>query len=230
VTTVAVVLGATAFTAALYWACGIVQRRLHAPLLHPLLLSVLLGATLFAQLPPRWLDLYLEGSVPLVWLLGPATAALAVPFYRRRAFLVAHPRAAFVAVLAGTASTVGVVWALGALLKLPHSLLRAASLKTVTLPVALGLAQLLHTQPGVTTVCVFTSGLVGSAIGPTLLSWVRVRAPVARGLALGTLSHAVGTARALEEDPLAGAAGVVALTLSALLLAAAAIAASMFLR
>ena len=100
----------------------------------------------------------------------------------------------------------------------PDPLLWAASLKSVTLPVALGLTEVVHTQPGLTTVCVFTTGLLGSAIGPALLSWARVRSPIARGLALGTLSHAIGTARALQEDPLSGAAGVVALTLSALLI------------
>jgi putative effector of murein hydrolase len=92
--------------------------------------------------------------------------------------------------------------------------------------VALGLSKVIHTEPGLTTVCVLTSGLVGSAIGPVMLTRVRVRAPVARGLALGTLSHAIGTARALEEGPLAGAAGVVALTLNAMLIAAGAIALS----
>jgi putative effector of murein hydrolase len=217
------IVGATVFTAALYWACSAVQRRLRLSLLHPLLLSVLAGGTLFALLPPSWLDHYVRGSVPLLWLLGPATAALALPFYRKRAFLAEHPLAAVLAALAGCASTVAVVWSLGALLGLPPLLMRAASLKNVTLPVALGLAEVIHTQPGLTTVCVFTSGLVGSAIGPALLSRVGVRSPVARGLALGTLSHAIGTARALEEGPLPGAAGVVALTLSAVLLGTGAI-------
>jgi len=184
---------------------------------------VLAGGTLFNLLPPAWLDGYVRGSKPLLWLVGPATAALALPFYRKRAFLAEHPGAAVLAALSGCASTVGVVWGLGVLLGLPPLLMRAASLKNVTLPVALGLAQVIDTQPGLTTVCVFTSGLVGSAIGPALLSRVGVRSPVARGLALGTLSHAIGTARALEEGPLPGAAGVVALTLSAVLIGAGAI-------
>ena len=221
------IAGATAFTAALYWVCSRVQRRLRLSLLHPLLLSVLAGGTLFSLLPPRWLDAYVRGSRPLLWLLGPATAALALPFYRQRAFLAAHPKTAVLAAVTGCASTVAVVWSLGQLIGLPPILMRAASIKSVTLPVALGLAQVLHTEPGVTTVCVFTSGLVGAAIGPALLSRVRVRSPVARGLALGTLSHAIGTARALEESPLSGAAGVVALTLSAMILGTGAIVLSM---
>jgi putative effector of murein hydrolase len=223
------ILGATAFTAALYWACSRVQKAIGLSLLHPLLLSVLAGGILFALLPPVWLDAYVRGSVVLLWLLGPATVALALPFYRQRAFLIEHPWAAVLAALAGCASTVTVVWSLGSLLGLPPSLMRAASLKSVTLPVALGLAQVTHTEPGITTVCVFTSGLVGSAIGPALLSRIRVGSPVARGLALGTLSHAIGTARALEESPLSGAAGVVALTLSAVILGTGAIVLSLIL-
>lgn len=220
------ILGATAFTAALYWICAVVQRRLRLSLLHPLLLAVLAGGTLFSLLPPSWFDAYVRGSGPMLWLLGPATAALALPFFRRRAFLAEHPWAAVLAVVSGSAITVAVVWGLGELLGLPATLMRAASLKSVTLPVALGLAEVVHTEPGLTAVCVVTSGLVGSAIGPALLSRVRVRSPVARGLALGTLSHAIGTARALEEGPVSGAAGVVALTLSAMLMAAGAIALS----
>ncbi|HSP18422.1 MAG TPA: LrgB family protein [Myxococcaceae bacterium] len=223
------VAGATAFTAALYWVCSWVQRRLRIALLHPLLLSVIAGGTLFSLLPPRWLDGYVRGSGPMLWLLGPATAALALPFYRRRAFLAEHPWTTLLAAVVGSATTIAAVWGLGALLGLPARLLRAASLKSVTLPVALGLADVLHTEPGLTTVCVFTSGLIGSAIGPPLLTWLGVRSPVARGLVLGTLSHAIGTARALEEDALAGAAGVVALTLSALLIAGGVIGVSLLL-
>jgi len=224
------VAGATAFTAALYWACSRVQRRLRNSLLHPLLLSVVAGGTLFSLLPPVWLDAYVRGSGPMLWLLGPATAALALPFYRRRAFLAEHPWTTVLAVVVGSATTIGVVWALGALLGLPGPLLRAASLKSVTLPVALGLAELIRTQPGLTTVCVFTSGLIGSAVGPPLLTRLGVRSPVARGLVLGTLSHAIGTARALEEDALSGAAGVVALTLAALLIGGGAIVLTLLLR
>ena len=93
--------GATLFTAALYWSCSRVQRLLRLSLLHPLLLSVLAGGTLFALLPPSWLDAYVRGSAPLLWLLGPATAALALPFYRQRAFLAEHPRAAVLAAIGG---------------------------------------------------------------------------------------------------------------------------------
>jgi putative effector of murein hydrolase len=224
------VLAATAFTATLYAASSWVQRRLRIGVAHPLLISVVAGGALFSLLPPQWLDTYLKGSAPITWALGPATAALALPFYRRRHILGRNPLEVCAAVLAGTLCTVGVVWALGSAFGLPETLLRVMSVKSVTLPVAIGLADVLDTAPGLITICVFTNGLLGSAIGPTLLSWVRVKAPLARGLALGTLSHAIGTARALEEGPLPGAAAVVALTLSAGLLAAGAVVFSLLTR
>jgi putative effector of murein hydrolase len=210
---------AVAFTAGLYAGCSWLRDRLRLRLAHPVLPSVVLGCTLFALLPPTWLDAYLEGSAPIRWMLGPATAALALPFFRKRAVLAAHPWPVVSAVVTGVVSSVATGWVVGSLLGLPREWLGSAALKSVTLPVALGLSDLAHLDAGITTLCVFVAGLVGSAVGPVLLSWVGVRAPLARGLALGTLSHAIGTARALEEDTLAGAAGVVALTLAAVLMA-----------
>jgi putative effector of murein hydrolase len=225
---IAEALGAIAFTAALYGSARWLQRRMRLAIAHPVLVSVLVGGAVFLLLPPIWLDRYLEGSAPINWALGPATAALAIPFFRQRRVLAEHPVPVCAAVLAGTVVTVSVIWALGEGLGLPTSLLAAISVKSVTLPVALGLADVLRADPSLITVAVFGNGLLGSALGPSLLSWARVTSPLARGLALGTLSHAIGTARALEENPVAGAAGVVALTLCAGLMAAGALLFSLF--
>jgi putative effector of murein hydrolase len=210
---------AVIFTAALYAGCSWLRGRLGLSLAHPVLLSVVIGCILFSVLPSAWLDAYIEGSTPIRWMLGPATAVLALPFFRKRAVLAAHPLPVLAGVLAGVVSTVATGWTVGSLLGLPREMLGSAALKSVTLPVALGLSELAKLDDGITTLCVFVAGLTGSAVGPSLLTRIGVRAPLARGLALGTLSHAIGTARALEEDTLAGAAGVVALTLAALLMA-----------
>jgi len=217
------IAAAVVFTAALYAGCTWLRGRLGLSLAHPVLLSVVAGCILFSLLPPAWLDGYIAGSAPIRWMLGPATAVLALPFFRKRAVLAGHPVPVLAGVVAGVVSTVAAAWTVGSLLGLPREMLGSAALKSVTLPVALGLSELAKLDDGMTTLCVFVAGLTGSAVGPSLLTLIGVRAPLARGLALGTLSHAIGTARALEEDPLAGAAGVVALTLAALLMALATI-------
>lgn len=73
--------------------------------------------------------------------------------------------------------------------------------------------------PSLSAALVIASGLVGAAAGPALLDRLGIHDPFARGLALGTASHAIGTARALEESPAAGAAAALAMGIAALLTA-----------
>jgi putative effector of murein hydrolase len=212
---------ATVGTVATYLAAERLYRRLPFALLHPLLVTSLLGAAFLGPHPGALAD-YLEGSWLLLWALGPATAALAIPFFQSRAALRSNPAKVLLSVAAGTAASVLTVLGLGAALGVPQALVRSLVLKSVTAPVALALAPDLGVDGGVVGCGVVATGLLGMAIGPALLRALGVVRPLARGLALGTVSHAMGTARALEQDgPEAGAGGAVALALVALLLSVA---------
>lgn len=220
-TTLASTAWATVGTVVVYLAAERLYRRLRLVMLHPLLVTSLLGALLLGP-NPEALGAYLDGSEFLLWALGPATAALAIPFFQSRAVLASNPAKVLLSVAAGTAASVGTVLGLGALLDLPGELLRSLTLKSATAPVALSLAPGLHVDPGLVGCAVVATGLFGMAVGPVFLSRLGVHRPLARGLALGTVSHAMGTARALELDGSeAGAGGAVALALVALLLSVA---------
>lgn len=212
---------ATVGTVAAYLAAERLYRRVRLVALHPLLVTSVLGAALLGPNADA-LGKYLEGSWLLQWALGPATAALAVPSFQSRAVLANNPAKVLLSVTAGTAASVATVLGLGGLLGVPSVLLRGLTLKSVTVPVAIALAPDAGADPGVVSCGVVATGLFGMAVGPALLRRLGVQRPLARGLALGTVSHAMGTARALEEDgPEAGAGGAVALSLVALLLSAA---------
>jgi putative effector of murein hydrolase len=88
--------------------------------------------------------------------------------------------------------------------------------RAVTAPVAMGVAEALGGLPGLTAVIVICCGVVGAALGPLALSWLGVRDMRARGLALGTASHGIGTARALSVNAEAGAFSALAMGLNAL--------------
>ena len=182
---------------------------------------------MFALLPPRWLDAYLRGAEPMFWMLGPGDCG-ARPTLLPPAGVLGGPPVDHGAGRGGRQREHG-GGGVGPRRAAPASgRSRQGGLTEVgDAPGGARAGVADRDRAGITTVCVFTSGLIGSAIGPALLSRVGVRSPVSRGLAFGTLSHAIGTARALEEDPLSGAAGVVALTLSALLISAGAIALSL---
>jgi putative effector of murein hydrolase len=212
---------ATVGTVVAYLAADRLYRRFHLVLLHPLLVTSLLGAALLGP-QPVLLGKYLEGSWLLLWALGPATAALALPFFQSRAVLATNPAKVLLSVAVGTAASVATVLGLGTLLGVDPNLLRALPLKSVTAPVAIALAPDLGADPGLVSCAVVATGLFGMAVGPPLLRLLGVRRPLARGLALGTIAHAMGTARALEQDGPEGAAGgAMALSLVALLVSAA---------
>ena len=212
---------ATLGTVAAYLAAGRLYRHTGLAALHPILVTSVLGALVLGPNPPA-LEAYLGGSWPLLWALGPATAALAIPFFQSRAVLAANPLKVLLSVAAGAAASVATVLLLGVALGVPPELRRALTVKWVTVPVALPLAADLGVAPGLVACGVVGTGLFGMAVGPAFLTWLGVRRPLPRGLALGTVSHAMGTARALEQDgPEAGAGGAVALTLVAVLLSVA---------
>ena len=211
----------TGATVATYLAAERLYRRFHLVVLHPLLVTSLLGAALLGPHPAA-LSKYLEGSWLLQWALGPATAALAVPSFQSRAVLATNPAKVLLSVAAGTAASVGTVLGLGFLLGVPNVLVRGLTIKSVTAPVAIALAPDLGVDPGLVSCGVVATGLFGMAVGPALLRRLGVQRPLARGLALGTVSHAMGTARALEQDGAeGGAGGAVALALVAVLLSSA---------
>jgi putative effector of murein hydrolase len=210
--------GATLGTVGAYLAAERLYRRFPYVVLHPLLVTTLLGAALLGP-EPATLGKYMEGSRLLQWALGPATAALAIPFFQSRGVLASNPAKVLLSVAAGTLASVATVLLLGPLLGLAPDTVRGLTIKSVTAPVAISLAPELGVDAGLVSLGVVATGLFGMAVGPALLSRLKVRRPLARGLAMGTVSHAMGTARALEQEGAeAGAGGAVALALVAVML------------
>jgi putative effector of murein hydrolase len=198
-----------------------VARRLFVrsgqhPLLHPVFVSVavLIPVLLVAG---RSFDDYLPASNLLTWPLGPATVALALPVYKQRAALRTALVPLVCGVVAGSLATIATVLVVGALGGLATPILGALALKSVTAAIAVELARLQGADPGLTAIFVVVTGTIGAMIGPGLLTKLRITDPVARGVALGTISHAQGTAAALHEREISGALGTLSFVGAALL-------------
>lgn len=206
------VLGPIA-TVAIYFAL----RRVHrgSILTLPVLATSIILIVLLA-LPGGDLAGYERGTRPLKFLLGPATLALAVPLAKHRALL---RRRALIAVPIG--AVVGAVSAvlLCRALRLPPPLVATLAPKSVTTPIAMPIAARAGGIPELTAAIVILVGVLGMVIGPWLLDRAGVRSRIARGLALGTAAHGVGTARALSENEETGAAAGVAMVLAGIVTA-----------
>ncbi len=203
-------------TLAAFVAASIVYRKARLnPLLNPVFLSVVAIVAILSATDTSY-DTYFEGAQFVHFLLGPATVALAIPLYRqfervRKSVLAVLVSLVFGAITAAT-SAILIAWLLGAQ---TVSIVSLAP-KSVTAPVAMGISEQLGGLPSLTAVLVILTGITGAMLGPVVLKVLRVRDWSAWGMALGTASHGIGTARALQVNDLAGAFSGLAMGLNAL--------------
>jgi predicted murein hydrolase (TIGR00659 family) len=180
------------------------QKSNRNPICNPVVIAIALIAVLL-HLTGTPYAAYFEGAQFVHFLLGPATVALAVPLFRQTATLKRALPVIVLGVLFGSliasASTVILAWALGAS---PETLASLAP-KSVTTPVAMGIAEEIGGVPALTAVCVIATGIVGATLGPMVMNMARLKDWRARGFAMGVAAHGIGTARAFQVNETAGA-------------------------
>jgi putative effector of murein hydrolase len=200
-----------------------IARRLYVrsgqrPVFQPVFVATLLLIPMLLVLG-RTADDYLPAKTLLTWPLGPATAALAVPVYlhRRQLKLALLPLVA--GVVAGSLATIFTMLGVAAAFGLSTPVVVSLAAKSVTTAIAVELSRMQGGDPSLTAAVVVLTGTIGAMLGPSCLSLARVRLPIARGIALGTISHAQGTAIALQEHDTSGAVAAVALVSAAVVTA-----------
>ena len=197
-------LGLTLTLAAYQAAYWIYQRAGFNPLLNPVLLAILMLVTALTFTGTSYAT-YFDGAQFVHFLLGPATVALAVPLYLQfdRLKKLALPLA--VALLAGSVtaivSALGIAWALGA----ADSTLLSLAPKSVTAPIAMGIAEKIGGIPSLTAVLVIMTGVSGAMMAKYVLDALRITDHGVRGFAVGIAAHGIGTARAFQVSEQAGA-------------------------
>jgi predicted murein hydrolase (TIGR00659 family) len=210
--------GLTATIATYVLAQAAYARLGQPPWANPVLWTVLALALLLTLTGTPY-PTYFSGAQFIHFLLGPAVVALAWPLWQRRAELRerAWPllAAALVGGTAAAGSAVGIGWALG----LPADVLASLAPKSVTAPVAMGIAAQLGGIPALAAVFAVLTGLVGAVSAKYLFDALRIGPLEVRGFALGTASHGVGAARAMQVHPAAGAYAALALGLQVVLAA-----------
>ncbi len=164
---------------------------------------------------------YFAGAQFIHFLLGPAVVALAWPLWERRVALRQRWRALLLAALAGGVAASGSALALGWAVGLPVDVVLSLAPKSVTAPVAMGIADKIGGIPALAAVFAVVTGMVGALSGKYLFDALRIPTDpggwMARGFALGTTAHGIGAARALQVNADAGAYAGLALGLQVVL-------------
>ena len=206
-------------TLVVYLAGRWLNRKLNGnALARPVLVAmfVLIGLLLLTGTP---YDTYFEGAQFIHFLLGPATVALAIPLYDNlrqiRQLLLPLLFACLIGVTVAVSSAVGLAWLFGAT---GQSLLSIAP-KSVTTPIAMGIAEQVGGLPSLAAGIVLVTGAVGVVAAGPLFRLARIHDHRAQGFALGIAAHGFGTAHALSIGLRAGAFAGLGLGMAGLLTA-----------
>lgn len=206
-------------TLALYLAARLVQRRAGgSPLANTVLLAALpiIALLWFADIG---IGRYRTGGQVLLWLLGPATVAIAVPLYLN----FARVRTALLPMAASLAagSLVAVVSAvtIGAAMGAGIETIRSLAPKSVTTPIAMGISAEIGGLPSLTAAFVIITGILGAVFGAAIFNAAHIRDARARGFAMGIAAHGIGTARAFQENEIAGTFSGIAMALNGIVTA-----------
>ncbi|NUU64084.1 LrgB family protein [Paenibacillus agri] len=199
----------------IYVVMALIYKRFRIPLLMPALTATFLVVVLLLYFEIPY-ETYMIGGQWINKLLGPAVVSLAYPLYNQRHVL----RRNLPAVLGGTLSGLLVGMFSGILLALlmgfPKQYILSLLPKSITTPVAIQISGSLGGESSLTSVFVMIAGFTGAIAGPYILKLFRVRSEIGIGIGLGTASHALGTAKALEYGEQSLSMSSVAMTVCAI--------------
>lgn len=214
-------LSASAFFGAAVSICGyylglFLQKRFKKAIFNPMLIAVLFVAGMLLLLDIPY-ETYYASAKYISWWLTLATVCLAIPLYEQFEILKKNAFSLLLSVLAGTLASFFSVFLLSLLFRLDYAQYVTLLPKSVTSAIGLGLVEEYGGYGSIAVAVIIVSGIFGNMFAEGLLRLFRITMPLAKGLAIGTCSHAIGTAKALEMGEMEGAMSSLAIVVSGLL-------------
>ena len=191
-------------TLAAFAAGTLINRVTRKSVCNPLLLGSLVVVAVLTALRIPYAQ-YKASAAPVSWLLLPATVSLAVPLYEKWEILRRNAKAILAGIAAGTLTSLASVLLIGWAMGLDHTQFVTLLPKSVTTAISMDVSAELGGIASLTGAVVILTGIVGSLFGEGLFRLLRITDPMAKGVAMGTAAHAIGTSKALEMGETEGA-------------------------
>ena len=191
----------------------LIYKKIKSPLLSPFILSIvfIVSFLLIFKIPTAS---YQKGGNIINMLLTPATSALAISMYHKIKTIKHNFLPIITGTFVGSLVSITSILLMSMLFNLDNNLVKGILPKSVTMPIALDLSKKTGGIASVTICCVCISGILGAVFSPLLIKIFKIKNPVSAGLAIGTSSHGVGTAKAIEIGETEGALSSIAIGLS----------------
>ena len=194
------------------------QKKFKLPIFNPILIGMII-VILTLKVTGLGTGEYQQGVKLISWLMTPATVCLAIPMYEQFQALKQNLKAILVGVAAGALSCLTVLLIACLVLHFDRNLTISLLPKRITAAIGVSLTELFGGTPSITTLGISVTGIGGNMFGVAFCKLFKITDPIAQGVAFGTGSHVIGTAKANELSPLTGAVSSLSLVVAGLLTA-----------
>ena len=193
-----------------------IKKKWKLAIFNPLLLAIIF-TMIFVLGSHMSYDVYYEGAQYISYLLTPATVSLAIPLYQQFESLRKNVRAIMIGIVTGVLTSMVSVLVLAIIFRYDHKEYVTFLPKSITTAIGMGVSEELGGYVAITVAVIIVTGIIGNMIAETVCRVLHITEPVAKGIAIGSASHAVGTTKAMEMGEVEGAMSSLSIVLSGLL-------------
>ena len=194
----------------------LIKQKSNLSIFNPLLIAIIILIIFFFIFNIKYDD-YNSGGQVISFFLAPATVALALPLYKKFSLFKENALPILLGILCGAVFGIVSVIVLSKIFHLTDELTKSLIPNSITTPIGIALSKQLGGLPSIAVVAIIITGILGSIIGPFLYKILRIDDKVAMGIAMGSASHAVGTARAMEIGEIEGAMSSLTIAISGIM-------------
>lgn len=194
----------------------LIKKKLKLAIFNPLLISIAL-IIVFLLVFHMDYNVYESGTQYLSYFLTPATVALAVPLYEQIEPLKKNWKAIVAGILSGALTSALCVLAVALIFQLDHKQYVTLLPKSITTAIGMGLSEELGGIVTITVAVIVVTGVIGNMFAESICKLFHITDPVAKGIGIGSASHAMGTAKAMEMGEIEGAMSSLSIAVSGLL-------------
>ena len=198
----------------------VLKKKFKCAIFNPLLISIVRTIVVLVTAHVDY-DVYNQGASYLSWFLTPATVCLAIPLYEQWKLLKKNIKAVLLGIIAGVLTSLGTVWVLAEIMGLSHKEYVTLLPKSITTAIGMGVSEELGGYVTITVAVIVVTGVLGNIFGELICKIFRITDPIARGLSIGSASHAIGTAKAMELGEIEGAMSSLAIAVAGIFTVAA---------
>jgi predicted murein hydrolase (TIGR00659 family) len=192
------------------------KKKFNKAIFNPLLISIIF-VMIIVVISGVDFESYNNGAKYLSYLLTPATVCLAIPLYQQLDLLKNNLKAIMLGIFSGVVSSLTSIFLFSLIFQFTHEQYVTLLPKSITTAIGMGISEELNGIVTITVAVIIVTGILGNIIAEITCRIFHIHEPIAKGIAIGTASHAIGTAKAMEMGEIEGAMSSLAIVVSGLL-------------